>query len=351
MSSRQNGVWAIDPLHDPRWPEFVRRHPNGSVFHTCGWLESLRTTYGYEPVAFTTSVPTENLTNAVLFCAVRSWLTGSRLVSLPFSDHCEPLLEDASQFDKLRAHVEALRGREQWKYVEVRSANSSLDFAGCFSRASAFYLHRLDLRPSLEELHEGLHKDCIQRKIRRAERESLTYEAGRSESLLHQLYGLLQLTRSRHHLPMQPVEWFHNLVACMGGDVCIRIASKAGQPIAGIMTLDHGRKMVYKYGGSDRTYNNLGAMPMLFWRAIMEAKEAEMEELDFGRSDLDNEGLITFKDRWSAAAVPLATWRAPAAPMAQSYEHNKVRLAQEVFARLPDRVLTMAGRLLYRHIG
>jgi CelD/BcsL family acetyltransferase involved in cellulose biosynthesis len=347
----QDGIWAIDPLHDDRWPELIARHPKASVFHTRGWLSALQTTYGYEPVAFTTSTPVEPLTDAILFCSVRSWLTGSRLVSLPFSDHCEPLVEDATQFGKLCAHMESLRGREQWKYVEMRSADSFLDFAGSFSRAATFHLHRLDLRPGLEALQKGFHKDCITRKIRRAEREALTYEAGRSPSLLQQLYELLRLTRSRHHLPMQPIEWFHNLLASLGKDCCIRIASKAGRPIAGIVTLQHGKTMVYKYGGSDRTCHNLGAMPMLFWRAILEAKEAGMEEFDLGRSDLDNQGLITFKERWSAVSVPLITWRAPAATQSPSFTHGNVRLAQEVFARLPDRVLSLAGRLLYRHIG
>lgn len=351
MSPLQNDVWAIDPLRDDRWSELIARHPNASVFHTRGWLEALRTTYGYEPVAFTTSAPAEKLTNAVLFCAVRSWLTGSRLVSLPFSDHCEPLFEDATQFGKLCAHVELLRRRERWKYVELRSANSSLEFGSDFSRLITYQLHRLDLRPSLDALHKGFHKSCIQRKIRRAEHESLTYEAGCSMSLLQQLYGLLRLTRSRHLLPPQPFEWFPNLVACMGKDACIRIASKDGHPIAGILTLDHGKKMLYKYGGSDTKFNNLGATPMLFWRAIMEAKKAGVEELDLGRSDLDNPGLITFKDHWSAVSSTLTTWRAPAKTVSSSFEHTKVRMAKKLCSRLPDRVLTLAGRLIYRHIG
>ena len=37
------------------------------------------------------SPPDEPLENGFLFCRVESWLTGRRLVSLPFSDHCEPL--------------------------------------------------------------------------------------------------------------------------------------------------------------------------------------------------------------------------------------------------------------------
>jgi hypothetical protein len=75
-----------------------------------------------------------------------------------------------------------------------------------------------------------------------------------------------------------------------------------------------------------------------------------MEELDLGRSDLDNAGLITFKERWSAVPTTLTIWRAPAVN-ACSYEHLKVRLAKELCAWLPDKVLTLAGRFLYRHIG
>jgi len=351
MSSRQNGIWAINPLLDDRWPDLIIRHPSASVFHARGWLAALQASYGYEPVAFTASPPTEPLTNALLFCKVQSWLTGKRLVSLPFSDHCEPLVEDADQFQTLCAYAESFRKKEHWKYVEMRSANSFLNFDGRFSRASAYQLHRLDLRPSIDALRKGFHKGCIQRKIVRAERESLGYEVGRSPLLLQQLYGLLQLTRSRHHLPPQPFEWFQNLIACMGKDACIRIAFKNGQPVAGILTLDHGRKVTYKYGGSDTEFNSSGASVMLFWRAILEAKEAGMEEFDLGRSDLDNPGLIMFKERWSAVGSTLTTWRAPATIASPFFEHLKVRLAKEICTYLPDRALTLAGRMLYRHIG
>lgn len=344
-------IWTIDPLQDDRWSELIAQHPNASVFHTRGWLRALQTTYGYEPVAFTTSPPSQELKNAILFCAVRSWLTGSRLVSLPFSDHCEPLVENAEHFRRLSFFAESLRTEERWKYVEIRSANSLLDFGGSFGRATTYYLHRLDLRPSLDELYKGFHKDCIQRKINRAERETLTYEAGRSESLIQQLYSLLRLVRSRCHVPPQPFEWFRNLIACIGDDACIRVASKAGRPVAGILTLSHGKKMVYKYGGSDTHFNSLGGMPMLFWQAIKEAKEAGAEELDLGRSDIDNPGLIVFKGRWSAERTTLTTWRAPLVVSSLRLERLKVRCAKEVFARVPDSVLTMAGRILYRHIG
>lgn len=351
MSSPRDGAYTIDPLLDPRWSEFVGRHPNASAFHTRGWLRALQETYGYDPIALTTSAPSEPLTNALVFCIVRSWLTGNRLVSLPFSDHCEPLVEHPEHFRTLSAFVERLRREKRWKYVEMRSADSLLDFAGSFGKAASYCLHRLDLRPGLDLLYRRFHNDCIQRKISRAEREMLTYEAGRSDALLHQLYGLLQLTRSRHRLPPQPIEWFRNLIACLGENACIRIASKASQPIAGILTLDHGRTMVYKYGGSDRRFNNLGGTAMLFWQAIKDAKLSGAEVLDFGRSDLDNPGLITFKGRWSAERSTLNTWRAPLELSSPRREDVKLRCMKQVFARMPDSVLMLAGRLLYRHIG
>ena len=90
---------------------------------------------------------------------------------------------------------------------------------------------------------------------------------------------------------------------------------------------------------------------MLFWQAIKEAKEAGAEELDFGRSDIDNPGLIAFKGRWSAECSTLTTWRAPMVASSPRLERLKVRCTKEVFARVPDSALTLAGRILYRHIG
>ncbi len=83
----------------------------------------------------------------------------------------------------------------------------------------------------------------------------------------------------------------------MGRKVQIRLARKNGTPIATMLTLEHRSSVVYKYGCSDEKFHHLDGMPFLFWRLIEETKASGAEKIDFGRSDLDNEGLITFKDR------------------------------------------------------
>lgn len=74
-------IYAFDPLRDERWPDFVGQHPHASVFHTAAWLRALERTYHFTPLAFTTSPPDGELKNAVVLSALRSWLTGPRLVS------------------------------------------------------------------------------------------------------------------------------------------------------------------------------------------------------------------------------------------------------------------------------
>jgi len=351
MALAQGSVWTINPLRDDRWSEFVDRHPNSSVFHTIGWLSALHTTYGYEPVAFTTSAPSEKLTNALLFCVVRSWLTRGRLVSLPFTDHCEPLVENIEQLRALCTHLETLCRTQRWKYVEMRTGDAVFGAEEGLGECKVYRWHRLDLRSSLDALYKGFHKDCIRRRIRHAERQGLRYEEGRNESLTRSFYDLIVLSRLRKHLPPQPFEWFQNLVACMGKDVCIRIAFKGNQPVAGILTMRHRKKIYYKYGGSDARLNDLGATPMLFWQAIQAAKSAGMEELDLGRSELENQGLIRFKERWGAHSVRLTMWRGPADVVSPSLERLKVRLARTICTCVPRTMLISVGRLMYRHVG
>lgn len=350
----QMSVYLLNPLQDSRWPEFLKRHPRASIFHTPGWLEVLRRTYGYEPVVYTTAPRTAELTNGLVFCRINSWLTGRRMVSLPFSDHCEPLVEPSEGLQLLLAELRRVADREGLNYVEIRPLDcdpKALTHGTGFHTAKSYCFHKLDLRVELDKLFRGFHKSSIQRKIRRAEREALTYEDGRSEFLLHKFYHLLLLTRRRQRLPPHPIGWFRNLIDCLGDKLKIRVASKNGQSIASILTLSFKDSLVYKYGCSDVRFNNLGGMAFLFWKSIQEGINNELREFDMGRSDCDNPGLITFKDRWGTARSMLTYSRYPA-PLSPTFRGRwKMEIAKQIFAHAPDGFLTTAGKLLYRHIG
>ena len=58
--------------------------------------------------------------------------------------------------------------RDQTHLISAKSSHK-------LGRVVTYYLHSLDLRLT-EQLFRNFHKDCVQRKIHRAEREKLKYE-------------------------------------------------------------------------------------------------------------------------------------------------------------------------------
>ncbi len=349
-------VFVVDPLSDPRWSELTERHARGGIFHSVAWLKSLQRTYGYKPVAYTTSCPGKRLENALLFCNINSWLTGRRLVSLPFTDHCDPLVQDSTELQAILSAVERRLHEERWRYIEMRPCNDYHAVPSLARITYAFAFHTLDLTPSLGTLFSAFHKDSIQRKIRRAERENVTYHVGRSDTLLKDFYKLFLLTRKRHGLPPHPFRWFRYLVQCMGNALNIRVAFKNGHAIAAILTLDHKQTVTYKYGCSDARFSNLGGTQLLFWNCIQEAKRNGMNTLDLGRSNSANVGLITFKNRWGSTRSLLAYFRCAPSTGAMNLliEHHddwKLRLAGRVIANVPSRILSAVGDVLYKHAG
>jgi hypothetical protein len=339
--------YELDPCSDPRWPSFLDRHPQASVFHTPGWLKALNRTYGYEPIVYTTSPPHSELENGQVFCRINSWLTGQRLVSVPFSDHAALLMTKAEDVSVLLSHLRKTKTEKSYRYVEIRPTDTDLTDT-MFRESSRFYWHKIRIEKDLTEVFRTFHKSCVREKIRRAVRENLEYTEGSSDPLIRQFHHLLLLTRHRHHLPPQPISWFRNLCDSLRKNLKVRIASKDGRPIAGMLTLSFKRSMTYKNGCSDAKYHNLGGMAFLFWKTIQEAKMSGFTELDIGRCSLDNFGLITFKEHWGAERSTLKYWRYPAVRSSTSWESKSAR---KIFTFVPTFALNTAGRLLYRHVG
>ena len=344
-------LYTLDPMQDPRWDDLVASHPRASAFHQRGWLKALAMTYGYRAMVLTSTPAGKPLSDGIVFCEVKSWITGSRLVSLPFADHCEPLLNETRDSLDFTEWMRTEYGRQDWKYIELRPLLWEAP-SGCPLAASqSFWFHTLSLAPSVEQLFGHLHKNCIQRRIRRAEREQLSYEKGCSEEILNDFYRLLMITRRRHKLLPQPRAWLRNLVGCMSPNVEIRLVRKDAIPIAAILTLRHGCTVVYKYGCSDETFHHLAGMPFLFWKLIEESKTAGAEQIDFGRTDLDNGGLVEFKDRLGTTRRRVTYLRYPESKAEKSVVATYLPVARHVFSVLPDALSSQMGRVLYRHIG
>ena len=343
-------VVRINPMCDERWQAFVENHQDGTVFHTKPWLQALQRTYKYEPMAYAVE-DGNRFVSGIPFCAVISFVTGRRLVSLPFSDHCQPLLSRPGDFHQLLAAAQNDAQRSRFKYVEIRPLQlSEVESNSGFAPTDSVIVHKLDISRSPEQLLQSFHLNSIRRNIAKTERGELRYEEGRSEDLLRKFYPLLLMTRKRHGIPPQPIQWFRNLIEAFGDALQICVASKEELPVASILTLSFKKAIVYKYSCSDPKYNSLGGTIFLLWQSIRHAKERGLTEFDLGRSDRSTPGLITFKDRWGAAQIPVNYYRSgSSAP--RSDESRLTAVAKRLLISVPDPMFSALGGLLYRHVG
>lgn len=343
-------MYVLDPLTDKRWDDLVESHPRASVFHHSGWLRALASTYGYKPLVLTETRAGGPLKSGIPFCIVKSWMTGHRLVSLPFADHCEPLFSDSLDEMELAHWLREVFVQQKLRYVEMRPLMWSSNRSCPLHASTQYWFHTLDLTNSLEKIFRGFHKNSIQRRIQHAEREQVVYECGSSARQVSDFYRLQVLTRRRHQLLPQPLAWFRNLTNAMGDNLKLHVASKHGLPIAAILTLSHGNTTVYKYGCSDARFHKLGGMPFLFWRLIEQSKAEGGERIDFGRTEMSNDGLRVFKERLGAKCQQGTYMRYPEPEVRRRAMADWPAL-RSLVSFIPNALSPWLGRLAYRHLG
>jgi CelD/BcsL family acetyltransferase involved in cellulose biosynthesis len=342
-------IYEIDPLNDPRWSALVDVHPSATVFHTRGWMEALRATYGYLPRAFTTSPPeARTISNGLPFCEVRSWLTGVRLVSLPFSDYCGAI---GASGDLIEAFGTSTH--KGFRYAEIRPQPGD-DVPHGFGVSGRFRHHTVDLDGGPRVIFDRFHKSSIARKVRRAEREGLVTTSSTDPAALAEFYRLFVSTRRRHGFPPPSLRWFQNVLTSAGSKTAsIEIARQrnSGEAIAALFLLRHGSTVYYKYGASDARHHHLGAMPYLFWNTMQRAADEGFRTLDLGRSDLSSTGLIQFKGRLGATNSEVKYWRSPAPQELVKSEGSGNAWVKSLSSHMPDSLLIWTGSMVYPHLG
>jgi hypothetical protein len=350
MSATEPTVAVVDPTRDPQWDVLSSRFKGATVFHSAAWARVLKESYGYGPL-YLVAGNGSNASAALVLMEVKSWLTGKRGVSLPFTDECNLLASD--EVSARLVSEKAMRmGRERrWKSVELRGAMGPSMAAE--TSGMPFVGHQLDLRAGEQKLFERVDSP-VRRAIRKAEREETVIKIERTLLALKTYYDLHCLTRKRHGLPPQPWSFFasiqRHLIHVNGGFVVL--SYWRDQPVAGAVFLCHGRHAVYKYGASNLEFQNLRANNLVMWEAIRWLMRNGFETLNFGRTSVRNDGLRRFKLGWGTSEYPISY---------QKFDYRKSGFIAEpdeaygwhnaIFSRLPVWLSKLAGAVLYRHWG
>lgn len=119
-------------------------------------------------------------------------------------------------------------------------------------------------------------------------------------------YDLHSRTRQRQGVPVQPLHYFQILYRrIIQQGIGFVLAYQTGKPIAGAVFLHYNKTLIYKYGASNPDYWHLRPNDLLFWNVIERACEQGFHWLDWGKTDVENDGLRKFKSGWGSEEQPL----------------------------------------------
>jgi hypothetical protein len=338
----------LDPLHDPGWDHVVALHRDANCFHTSAWAKVLHQTYNHQSFYLQFSKG-HRLAALIPLMEVRSPFTGRRGVCLPFSDACEPLIFDPEAKGSIRDRLVRFAQDRRWKYLEIRGGKS---FQLAQGAAEKFYGHTLDLRSGAEELASRF-ASPVRRAIRKAEHSDVSAVIVCTRQALGDFYGLHVQTRRRHGLPPQPASFFLNIYEQIirPGLGFIVLAQRKSRPIAAAIFFRFGKNALYKYGASDKRFQELRANNLVMWQGIQSLARRGAEKLHFGRTECENDGLRRFKLSWGTEEETIEYSRVdPSGRQCLVAAPSDSGFHKKIFGRLPLAFNRLVGSMIYPHL-
>ncbi len=296
---------SVDPTTDERWSRLVTE-AGGSLFTSPPWLRALRNTYGFEFRAEMVLDETGEAVSGLAWTHV-SDLRGQRVITLPFSDYADPIVADPSHWPSL---TDAMFDRGlPIRAKSLRSDHLVGDHRLRVVNEAAW--HAVDLQRDPDQMWESLSQSA-RRAIRRAEKAGVKVRRAVDLDDVHAFHRLhCGVRREKYQMLTQPVVLFEQLWQEFGlGDRFVLLLAELGDEIiGGTLYLEWGGALYYKFNASN--LSDLRARPndSLVWQGLLHGAHHDLDRLDFGLSDLDQEGLLRFKEKFATERRTIRAFR------------------------------------------
>lgn len=317
--------------------------PASSLFASPAWTTAVAETYGFSVATSTCG----NGAGSLLFCHITD-IRGERIISFPFSDYCDPEVDDQATWSQL---VTPLLDRNV--PIILRCLHNHVPAADArFTSDRRWAWHSIDLSRPEADVWTGISQQGRQN-VRRAQRKQLAVREGRSLEDMRSFYDMhCELRKSKYRLLPQPWNFFERLYKAFAprGHIVVLLAEDAGVPVAATCYIAWHDTLYYKFNASvDRT----GAPnDLLVWEGIRLGQRLGLKQLDFGASDLDQPGLLRFKRKYATQEREIVRyrWRPTHQNDPREQQVDKLlRIVTDLFTQpdVPDPVTQAAGAALY----
>jgi len=351
-------VW-LKPEQMSQWDAFVKKHPFGWVSHLSAWEEVVEKSFKHIKGHFVAiwDDTSGRIVAGIPIYHVKSWLTGDRLVSVPFITHGEALISSPQHMAVLLPEILEFYKKSKASYVELNCWRSAPLIRTSLLSESFYYKHHyLPLDRSPEELKKTFHKSSVQRKITQAIKNNLTLRLGRNERDLSIFYHIFSQTRRRLGLPPFPYTFFKFSwdILYPSGLLTLLLVIYKGHPVASSVLFKFGEMVVSEFNCDTGEFRNLGVNQFCDWEAIKLAYREGYKTFSFGRTSPKNKGLMVHKGRWGTKVDDLPRFFLPGSfgeKPRESESSWKYRLIAKLSQKAPEPLFHMLGQLVYRHMG
>jgi hypothetical protein len=322
------------------WQDFVDVHPQSTPLHDRRWIELLVSQYGFDLVLPAIRCDGQ-LRAATVFAKTQSFLRGSSLVSMPFTDCFTPLGANSAAIGEM---MEWLAGNADVSQISTRM-DRPLDG---FKYNKPWLRHRIALTPEMQELLPLL-PAAVRRTVRQATKNGLTFERSTSVNAVDDFYRLHVMTRRKLGVPVQAKSFFRRMhsTAIESGLAFVGMVRSGRIPVAAGIFFNDSRTMMYKYGASDPSALSLRPNDLMFLNAIQLAAR-EHQFFDFGVTHAEDEGLCRFKRKWGADEEEIYDVCIAGKPRAIARDSRVVKAASVVIRRSPMFLCRALGHMFYR---
>jgi len=336
------------------WDAFVVRNPLGTIYHTSQWYIALSNSFPHIKGHFVVLNDSAHhrIVSGLPIYEVRSWLLGNRAVSIPFASHCDPLVYNAAHIHQIFDFLWCQPGWSQYQNPEIRTCrNHCLAQDHMFKRSQPSLHHYLDLTQGSTNIWNRFSTKSIKQCITKAKKENVTIQLGDRRGDVELFYKLYLNTRRRLNLPPMPIAFLKSLADSFGKDAFqVVLAIHSGIPIAGIVLLFHNQQCYYEFAGDLPIAWQVRANQLLLWEAISLALKRGCSTFSFGRTSLDNDGLIQYKRHFGTQEETMYYYYLNP-PSSASHSKPAYRLIQFMSRFAPDLVFRWMGSFCYQHLG
>ena len=331
-------------------PENVGNISEGSrsLFNSSQWIGVIQNTYGFTLDASTLRCQ-GHIQAAIPFMEIDD-LRGRRILTLPFSDYCDPLVDSHQHWQRLVAPILDLGAPVRFR--TLRSACPNTDPR--FNLTGTSLWHSADLRRPEKQIWESL-RDNARQNIRKAERSGVVVREGRTLEDVRIFYRMhSELRKEKYRMFAQPFSFFEHIHAAFAANdgLVVLLAEQDRVAIAGILFIVHGDTIYYKFNASADTA--LRPNDLLVWTGMRLGQRLGVAHLDFGVSDVDQPGLVRFKRKFATEerTVSYSSWLPPGHHDQRADEAGRLLSKLTDVLTSPDidnRVTRSVGDVVYRY--